>query len=184
MKITAVLCLALFSAGSTFAQNPPAPAPVDTTTMFAIASQAVAVRIGGQSVPGTDVIGTYAVTKHVSVRSDNLLAPGNNLQLYGAGFNWRLPLGGLISKTNLPKNTFEPYLTGTIGIVRNVPAAGAVTQRYAGLVGGGVNYDPAGTGRFTINLVEVRAADLPGFGKHPWGATVSVGIKLGLWQKQ
>ena len=51
MKKLLVL-FAFFTARSAFAQNPPAPAPVDTTTMFAIASQAVAVRIGGQSVPG------------------------------------------------------------------------------------------------------------------------------------
>jgi len=182
MKKLLLFALFLQTSGTAFAQNPPAPAPVDVT-MFSIASQAVAVRIGGQSVPGTDLIGSYAVTKRISVRSDNLLAPGNNLQLYGAGFDWKPPLSGLISKTTLPKNTFEPYLTGTIGIVRNVPAAGPVKQHYAALLGGGVNYDPTGSGRFTVNLIEVRAADLPGFGKHPWGATISVGIKLGLWQK-
>src|SRR5258708_17099702 len=139
------------------------PAPSDT---FSMDAQAISLPGGKQTAAGTVVGGTFAITQNFALRSDNLIAPGANLSAYLGGFNYNLPV--LSRKLNnmspnLDGSRFQFYITASVGVDRLSPASGDVRQHYAALVGGGVRYDASGSGRFSVNLAEVRWAKLPGY---------------------
>jgi opacity protein-like surface antigen len=179
MAAMAAVCFVILSAlaAPIYAQTavPAEPAPTETPVSnrgsFSLTAQAVALPGGGQTVAGTLVGGTYAVTPTVSLRNDDLLAPGNNLQGYFGGVQW-FPSNKFLSKTSL--NAVQPYVTGSVGIDRIVPASGPSQQHVAFLLGGGLNYKPSSGP--TINLVEVRYARLPGLANST--AIVSSGFTL------
>ncbi|MGH9452363.1 MAG: hypothetical protein ACRD2O_00155 [Terriglobia bacterium] len=126
--------------------------------------------MGPATVPGTDVVARFTVKGNVSLRSDNILAPGANFQGYFGGVQY--PLGAsLLAKTNLKQ--LDPYVTGSVGVDRIVAATGPSQAHIAFLAGGGLNWKPA-SGGLEINLVEVRYARLPGFASNT--AIVSGGI--------
>lgn len=143
---------------------------------FSITANAVALPGGGQTVAATDVGGTFAVTNHLSFRSDNLLAPANDLQGYFGGVQYFLPTAKLLKKTTLNAKSFQFYLTGSVGVERIVPATGPNKQHIGVLAGGGANFDPTGSGKFSLNLFEVRYARLPGIAQNT--AIVSSGLTL------
>jgi len=160
---------------------PPAAAPIP---IFSVSTQAVAVRIGGETLPGTDIIGSFNVTKNVILQSDNILAPGNNLQAYLGGVRYNLDtvLNKYIAKTTIPTNTFLPYVHAALGIVRNVPATGAAQQHYSALAGAGFDYDPTSSGKFSFGP-RVEWFNAPGFGPHPNGVAISAQLTFVLGSK-
>lgn len=157
----------------------------DTPQFFSFTSQATVLRLNGQSTPGTFMFGAVALTPTIGIGPESFLAPGINSQYYGGAVHKSLSFEKAISKTQLPKKSFQAYAHASFGIDRNVPATGNATQHYAGFLRGGLNYDPTGSGKFTVNLFDAGAAYLPGFPTigpptvhGNWGLTVSVGIKL------
>src|SRR5260370_7618625 len=59
----------------------------DKTPMFSVSEQAVGVRLGGQTVVGSDSIGSFTLLSDskvglIQLQSDNLLVPAINLQGY------------------------------------------------------------------------------------------------------
>ena len=172
-RLAFVLFLLLGSAVVSRGQNTP---------LFSVSTQAVAVRVGGQTQPGTDAIGTFNLTKNVAIQSDNILVPAINLQAYLGGVRYNINLKKVVAKTNIPKDTFQPYLHAALGIVRNVPAAGDAKQHYSALVGGGFDFDPLGTGHFSFGP-RVEFFDAPGFGKSPHGVAVSANLTVVLGSK-
>ncbi len=172
-KVAKPLALLLLP-GLAMAQNAPAVQP-----LFSVSTQAVGVRIGGQTVVGTDEIGNFNLTPNLQLRSENILAPANNLQAYLGGVSYYAPfLSKPFEKTNL--SSVKPYLTGALGVVRNVPAVGATRQHYAALLGAGFDWSINGTLSVGPRVSYLNA---PGFGPGPHGALVSANLTLILGKK-
>lgn len=169
-----LLLVATFAAAQT--TPPPNPNPaVNVATnsgQFTLSAKIVPLFAKTGTVPATDVGGTFAVTKNLSLRSDNVIA--SNQQGYFGGVQYFLPSSKLLSKTNFDPSTFQFYLAASGGMVNN-----GVDQRPGFLARGGVNFDPTHASKFTVNLVEVGAisgniVNLPGV--KPF---ISGGVSLG-----
>ncbi len=173
IAVFALVCL--FSAIPAAAQSSSseAAAPPTNQGSFSLTAQAVALPGGGQTVAATDVGATFQVTTNFSLRDDNLLAPSNGMQFYGGGANYFLPTS-FLKNSKLNPSSFQPYVTGSIGVDRIVPATGPSQQHIAFLIGGGLNYKPA-TGVW-VNLFEARYAKLPGLANNT--AIISSGFTL------
>ncbi len=87
-----------------------------------------------------------------------------------------MPTESLLAKTKLNPSAFQLYVTGSVGVDDVSEANGPTKQHIAVLAGGGLNYDPTGTGKFSVNLVEVRYARLPGVENNT--AIVASGLRL------
>jgi len=155
--------------------------------LFSFGCDAVVVRQSGVSTPATDCYGPLALTPHLAMGPETLLAPGSNQQGYFGRVHYSFSFEKATAKTQLPKNSFQGYVTASFGVVRNVPSTGPDTQHVGGMVGGGIMYDPTGSGKFIVKLFEARAGLLPGFVPNPvsapgktsnWGVAYSVGIKI------
>ena len=157
-------------------QDPPAPAATTSTT-FTISASVMSFSTAQQTSPATDLGASFAVTPKLSLRSDNILLPSFNTSAFFGGVQYALPTAKLLGKTNLDPNHFQFYLTGSVGQARVTDSFGELNTHLAALAGGGVNYDPAGTGRFSVNLGEVRWAKIPGLNNST--VIVSSGLKIG-----
>src|SRR6266568_208517 len=170
-KIIAVILLLLLCSGVALAQ--------DKTPMFSVSQQAIGVRLGGQTVVGSDSIGTYTLLKDsklglFQLQSDNLLVPAINLQGYLGGVKaYPAFLSNLFAKTTL--SVVKPYVHGAFGIVRNVPAIGAAQQHYSALADLGFDYEVNKTLSFGPRIGYMNA---PGFGPSPHGAVVSANLTV------
>lgn len=185
MSVSAVVILCMYLGitvpqAAARAQNAPSaplsassPTPPTNNGSFSLTAQAVALPGGGQTVAATDVGFTKQITTNFSLRDDNVLAPSNGLQFFGGGGNYFLPTS-FLKKTKLNPGNFQPYLTGSIGVDRIVPAAGSSQQHIAFLIGGGLNYK-ASNGMW-VNLFEARYAKLPGLASNT--AIISSGFSL------
>lgn len=173
---TFVLALALAGAsfGQTIANPPPTGTPPSNQSTFSLQSQAIAMPGGKQTIAATEVGATFAITKNLSLRNDNILAPGDDLQGYYGGVQYFLPIAKLLNKTSLNASNYQAYVTGSAGVDIVSPTNAPTQQHYSFLAGGGVNYGVNGT--FSVNLFEVRFARMPGGPGST--AIVSSGIKL------
>lgn len=156
-----------------------AQSPVPTQT-FSFQSSAIALPGGKQTVAANDSGVMFAVTPNFTLRSDAVLSPGTPFSGYFGGLQYYLPAlsKGLNNMSSfLNGNAFQFYLVGEAGIDRIDDGSNPVRQHYAFLAGGGVNYDPTASGHFTVNLIEVRYAKLPGYQNNT--AIVKSGISVG-----
>lgn len=160
------ICLAvLLFAVAAFAQG---PSPCST---FSINASVVALSSPASgAIPASDVGGTFCVTDKLALREDSILAPAADLQAHLGGVNYALP-NIWLAKTKLDPAQFQFYLTGSIGV-----GIAGDSQHIAALAGAGANYDPLKSGKFSVNLFEVRWAKLPGFNNST--AIFSSGIGL------
>lgn len=169
--VAKLLILFLLLSGTTMAQT---PAP-----LFSVSTQAVALRIGGQTVAGTDAIGSFNLTPNLQLQSDNVLAPANNYQGYFGGIKYYASfLSKPLAKTSL--SSVKPYLHAALGVVRNVPATGSAAQHYGALAGAGFDYQVNGTFSFGPRVEYLNS---PGFGPSPHGAAVSANLTIVLGSK-
>lgn len=172
----------LWASSATAQTNP----PTEPTPLFSVSTQAVAIRIGGQTVPGTDAVGSFNLTPRLQLQTDNTLAPANNLQQYVAGPKYYPSfLEKPFAKTSLAG--IKPYIHGALGIVRNVPATGPSTQHYSANAGAGFDWLVNGT--FSLGpLVEYMNAPgqcPPGIAHcSPHGLRVSANLNFVLGKKQ
>ena len=173
-SIALALCLSLAAA---FAQNTPPPNPSTTQPTFSLNASVLSLPGGNQTSAATDIGATFAVTNKLYLRSDNILAPAVNLSSYFGGVEYQLPTDKILAKTNLDPAHFQFYATASLGQARITVGSAAPQTHFAALAGGGVNYDPAGTGKFSLNLIEARWAKLPGLANST--IVVSSGLKLG-----
>jgi hypothetical protein len=175
----ASLLVCLFACSLAFAQTSPEPTPAPSTnsTSFTISANVVSLPAGGITSAATDVGQTFAVTPNLFLRGDEILAPAVNLSGYFGGIQYALPTAKILAKTNLDPAHFQFYITGSGGQARVTVGANPVTTHFAALAGGGINYDPTGKGRFSVNLAEVRWAKFPGLSNST--VLVSSGLKIG-----
>lgn len=161
-------------------------APPSPTSLFSVSVQPVALRIGGQTVPGTDAVGSFNLTPRLQLQTDNTLAPANNFQQYVAGPKYYpLFLEKPFAKTSLAG--IKPYIHAAIGIVRNVPPTGPSTQHYSANAGAGFDWLVNGT--FSLGpLVEYMNAPgqcEPGIVHcSPHGVRVSANLNFVLAKKK
>ena len=174
------MCMALAFGQSTQAQTSTsstpaaqAPAPTQESLTFSFGATALGLAPSGDTTPASDIVVKLGFTKRVTLRSDNLLAPGANLQYYGGGMQVDLP-NKFLSKTVLAP--LQPFVAGTIGADRIVPASGPSQSHISFMAGGGLDWTPSVSVR--VHLIEVDVAHFPGA---PWGANtpaVSGGISM------
>lgn len=138
--------------------------PSQKTFNVSIGAAALGLTNSKQADAGTDIVLNFNLKGKLDLRSDNILSPGPGLQFYGGGFQYSF-LENQLAKTNL--KGLQPYMTGSVGVDRIVPATPTPNaQSHIGfLVGGGLNWKNANG--VTINVVEVRYADFPGYGRKP-----------------
>jgi hypothetical protein len=174
IKIAAFVLFAAIFAPACFAQNATPAAPATNQGAFSIQGKAIGIFAGGTDEAATDVGATLAVTPNVSLRSDNIVAGSG--QSFLAGVQYFVPLATLLKSTNLPASKFQFYVVGEAGITRN----GTLPAQFAGSAGGGVNYDPTSSGKFSINLFEGRwVSKLPsGSGVIANGIVISSGLTV------
>lgn len=178
----AVVFFALLFAAPSMAQTSTPPAPTQTTMNFQIGAGALGIASTSQATPATDIKLSFnpgfAKMKSLSLLSDNVLAPGANLQYYGAGISYEF--SNIFPKTSaLAPVSF--YLRGSIGADRIVPATGASQSHIAFLAGGGLAWNPSSSVR--IQLVEVDDGHFPGASWGPHVPVVSGGLSI-LFGKQ
>lgn len=139
-------------------------APQTQTFNVSIGASALGLTSSKQADTGTDIVINFNLKGKLDLRSDNILSPGPGLQFYGGGFQYPF-LDKQLAKTNL--KGLQPYVTGSVGVDRIVPATPTpAPQSHIGfLVGGGLNYK--NSSGIVVNLVEVRYADFPGYGRKP-----------------
>lgn len=158
-----------------FAQD---PNPATSLPTFSISASVLSLPSAQEASAATDIGATFAVTDHWLLRSDNILAPAVSTQAYFGGVQGPIPYLNtlLAAKTHFDAAHFQPYLTASAGI-SHITVGGVDSQHFAALAGGGLNYDPTGKGKFSINLAEVRWAKLPGLSNST--VVVASGLKIG-----
>ena len=179
MKKLLALSLFLVLSFAALAQTtPPTPPPNPATTQptFTLSGNVLALPSATQSSAATDIGMTFAVTSNWQLRADTIIAPTVSTEGYYGGLQYVVPTAKLLAKTNLNSNSFQFYLSGGAGEV-HVTNNGNTLSHFGGLLGGGANYDPTGTGKFSVNLVEVRWA--PKLNGTNSGVVVASGLKLG-----
>lgn len=177
--VAAMVLFALILASPATAQT---PAPTQTTVNFQIGAGALGMAATSQATPATDIKLSlnpgFAKAKGLFLVSDNVLAPGANLQYYGGGIQYELPQ--LFPKTSALAPV-EFYLRGTIGADRIVPASGPGQSHIAFLAGGGLAWKPSSSVR--IQLIEVDDGHFPGASWGPHVPVISGGLSI-LFGKQ
>ncbi len=164
--IAAIAALCLFAFPS-FAQTSTTTTPTPSSASLSFNVGAGAFGLGGSSnaTPATDIALTLnpgiAKAPNFSFRSDNLLAPGANLQFYGGGGEYQLPQ---LAKTGLLAD-IHFNLNATFGLDRIAPASGP-TQEHFGLMAGASMHYMTSAG-VDLNLFQVGFLRTPGA---PWGA--------------
>jgi hypothetical protein len=116
--------------------------------------------LGGQPYGQASALSTAFTTQfttNVKLRADVLAMPGAGYTGFLGGAQYDLcaikPIETFLSTTSLSCGKIEPYVNGAGGLGR-VQLNGATTQSVAALGRFGMNYDPTGTSRFTLNLIE------------------------------
>jgi hypothetical protein len=180
-RLIIVGCILLLSASFSRAQSPaPAqPAPATIAPTFSLNATVLSLSGSGQTTPAMDIGATFAVNKVIWLRSDNLIGPGANLNANLASLQYALPLCGLLKSTNLNCNNFGFYAVAGAGANHVTSSSSGTSQHFCFQTAFGVNRDLTGSGKYTLNLFEIKYMKLPGFNNN--AVSVSGGILLGLF---
>lgn len=173
MKFIYSLFVLAVLAVAAFAQN-----GATTQPTFSLSASVLSLPSSQETSAATDIGATFAVTKNYLLRSDNIIAPAVSTQAFFGGIQGPIPYvsSKLATKTNFDPQHFQFYWTASAG-VSHITVNGQDQQHFAALAGGGLNYDPTGSGKFSLNLAEVRWAKLPGLSNST--VVVASGLKLG-----
>jgi hypothetical protein len=174
-RLSTVLALLAAISVAAFGQSPANPAT--TASTFTLSASVLSLPTNNETAVATDIGATFAVTKNFLLRSDTILSPAVNLTGYFGGIQYALPSAKILAKTNFDPASFQFYLTASGGESRITVGSAPVLNHFAALAGGGINYDPTGKGKFSVNLVEVRYAHIPGLSQNT--VIVASGLKLG-----
>lgn len=114
------------------------------------------------STSGLDVGAAYQFTTYSRLRSDvwSIPSAGTQAFLFGADIDMWFACG-LLGKTTLPCNRLLPYFGGAAGFGRVSLSNSLTATAPAGVLRVGANYDPTGTGHFTLNVAEVDCGAFP-----------------------
>ena len=159
LAVIAALFLMVFPS---YAQT---PAPSTASMSFNVGAGAFGLG-GTNATPATDIALTLnpgiAKAPNFSFRSDNLLAPGANLQYFGGGGSYKLPK---LSKAGLLASVhFE--LNATAGLDRISPPNGSAAEHFAMMAGASMHYTTSAG--VDMDLFQVGYIRTPGA---PWGGS-------------
>jgi hypothetical protein len=166
-----IACLLVCACCFAQTQNPPTNSP-----QFTLNFNVLNGPLGGA---GVDFGATYAVTANYWLRATNLIFPSANGEYFGVGVQRTIPgVCTWLANTNLNCEKFQPYFAGSGGVTRITVGSNPAVEHGAGIFSVGSNYDPTGTGKFTVGLFELSAAHLSGIQS---GVTwmISSGLQLG-----
>lgn len=177
MKKLALLLTLLLLAASLQAQNPPTNAP----------QFQVGMNFWGGSPYGVqsamDSAFTDQFTTNSQLRGDIIVMPAANYTGYFGGPQYSLcgiaAIENMLSTTSLNCGKFGLYVNGGIGLGRVQFGSSTPQNSVAGLIRTGANYDPAGTGHFTINVFEAGWGSFGVGARSAWFAQTGFNIGLG-----
>ena len=130
-----------------FAQTvvaPAAPAAPATGLHFATSVQAIELDIAGTTAAAESTLATLDFTATTQIQGQAIVGPG--YKGYYGGLQWTPDFSKLIAKTLLPADTLQPYISGAGGVGQQADGINHASV----IVGGGLNYDPTGTGHFSM----------------------------------
>lgn len=157
--LAAIAAVCLFAVPS-FAQT-----PSQSTVNFNIGAGALGLGGSTQATPATDVSlrlnPGIKKAPNFAFRSDNLLAPGADLQFYAGGGEYALPH---LSKTGLLAQV-SFHINASFGIDRIVPATGSAQSHFGLMAGVSMHYTTSSG--VDMNIFQVGFLRTPGA---PWGA--------------
>lgn len=117
----------------------------------------------------------YRFTTNSTLRADLIVMPSPGYTGYFGGVQYDLAaLCPLLAATSLNCGRFLPYVNGAVGLGRVQSGSAPAADTVAALIRTGANYDPTGSGRFTLNLYEC------GWGRFGVGAVSSVFCQTGI----
>lgn len=136
------------------------PMPVANTPQFQFTVSAMK---GPASSAGVDLGATYGITANYWLESDNLVFPAVNGGYYGVGVQGNIPkVCEFLASTNLNCMKFRPYFVASGGITRVTVGSAPSVDHGAAMACIGSDYDPTGSGKFTVGLFRFCPARLPG----------------------
>jgi len=156
-----LLTLVLLTAVPLAAQNQPQQEPIS------VQAQAMALSSQATTAAASDVGFAVHISSSFALRAETIQSPtansGDSVNVFVGGIEWSgKPFDGLTRLLRLDTDHFQFYATGSLGVDRVTDHTGDVHQHIAALAGGGLRYDPTGSGRYTVRLAEVRYGWLPG----------------------
>ena len=134
---------------------------------------------------GVDIYGSYGVTTYGELRMDTLIFPAANGTFFQPSYQYRLDkyLCPLLINTNIKCNKFSSYVNAGVGVGRTTIGPTS-SNHIGGGFGGGVMWDPAGNGHFTVNLIDLHEERLAFDTVKGWTTIASVGVSLGFGSNQ
>ena len=115
------------------------------------------------SSAGVDLGAAYGITANYWLESDNLVFPAVNGGYYGVGVQGNIPkVCEFLASTNLNCMKFRPYFVASGGITRVTVGSAPSVDHGAAMACIGSDYDPTGSGKFTVGLFRFCPARLPG----------------------
>ena len=171
MKFAIVLVLA-FTCMFAVAQNPPTNVPSGQLSFNALN--------GPFGSSGVDIFGTYGISTYGELREDNFLFPAANGTFFGGAYQYSLDrfVCPLLINTNVNCNKFSTYVNAGAGVGRTTVGNNA-TNHVGGGFGAGINWDPVGTGHFTVNLLDLHEYRFNFDTVKGWTTVAAVGVTLG-----
>lgn len=168
MKSSPVVVLFLLLSALSWGQTPNPPTNVSS---FAINANVLSAP---QGTVAADLGAAFGVSTNLLLRGDTFTFPSLSGIYVGGGPQYVLPTCKLLAATNLNCTKFQFYVNASGGVARG-PAG---INHGAGMAGFGLNYDPANTGKFTLNLIDFHVGRLPGLNRGV-AVTAAVGAQLG-----
>jgi len=114
------------------------------------------------STSGIDVGGAYQFTTYSRLRADvwSIPAAGSESFLFGTDIDMWFACK-LLDETTLPCNRLNPYFGGAGGFGRVAVNNNQNINKPAAMLRLGANFDPTGSGRFTLNIFEADCGTFP-----------------------
>jgi hypothetical protein len=134
---------------------------------------------------GVDIFGSYGISTYGELREDNFLFPAANGSMYQGSYQYTLDkyVCPLVINLNINCKNFSTYVNAGAGVGRTEVGTTA-TNHLGGGFGFGVNWDPTGQGKFTVNLIDLHEERLAFDTVRGWTTIAAVGFKFGFGSNQ
>jgi len=156
MKTVVIACMLAGLAVCGFAQSNVPNAP-----SFTFMSNFLGSPVSG-STSGLDVGGAYQFTTYSRLRADiwSIPSAGSESFLFGTDIDMWFACN-LLNQTSLPCNKLNPYFGGAGGFGRVTVNDNQTVNKPAAMARIGANFDPTGSGHFTLNIFEADCGTFP-----------------------
>lgn len=176
------LSLAFAVLAACFACSAQTTTPPDVSQLgfssFSVTSSALAVHGNGTTIALADMGEAAAVTTHLSIRLDELMAASQvNFSGYYGGAKYTFPTPAFLTNTNLAPLQFQASIEG--GVTRSTNSLGTPINKPSGRALFDANWNPTATGAVSFNIFEVGYGYIPQLvSGHNHFMTASLGVKI------